>query len=70
MSLQTVKITLEIELDTDEIAPKPPRVWLYQFLNRLNYEHTIKGIEYGGRRRTITGREDVRNLALRRRDEI
>ena len=65
-----IRVTLEIEIDTDEIAPKTPHVWLYQFINRLNYEYPVKMVEYKGTRRTFTKREDIKNLALKRRDEI
>ena len=70
MAKQTVKIALEIELDTDEVAPKTPQVWLYQFINRLNYEFPVRAVEYEGKRRVFTSREEVKELALNRRDDM
>lgn len=44
MTIETKKIGFTIEIDTEAIAPATINVWIYQLLNRLNYEHPIKSI--------------------------
>lgn len=48
MAKITKKITLTIEIDEADVKPKTPDIILFQILNRINYDHPIRGIDYGG----------------------
>jgi hypothetical protein len=59
----TKTIGFTIDIDTDEIAPATPNVFIFQLVNRLNYEHTIKSVTVDGK--TIdTTKTPVEELSL------
>jgi hypothetical protein len=70
MPKHRLTFTMTLDLDLDEIAPMTPHVWLYQLLNRINYEHEVKSVTFKGRTRAFTLRDEIRNLALREREDL
>lgn len=44
MTIETKQIGFTIEIDTETIAPADVNVFIYQLLNRLNYEHKITSV--------------------------
>ncbi len=64
-----ITVTLTFEIDEEEIQ-KPAHIWLYQLINRLNYETPVKGIEFHGKRRVFNSREDIKNIGLREKEDL
>lgn len=48
MTIVTKVVGFTIEIDTNEIAPAGVYAFIYQMMNRLNYEHTIKSVTVDG----------------------
>lgn len=70
MAKQLVKFGLEVEFDEEE-AGMPARVWLYQLINRINYQHKVKKVIYGDKQKTFNKKtEDVKELKLREEEDI
>jgi len=62
MAKKTVTFTISVEVDEAEIAPKTIPVWLYQFINRLNYEHPVKSMTHKNTKVDISNPSQVRDL--------
>ena len=59
----TKTISFTIDIDTETIAPAGVYAWIYQWLNRLNYEHAIKKVTVDGT--TVdTTKTSIENLSL------
>lgn len=69
MPKQNIKVTIEFEYDSDE-HEIPPRIFLYQLLNRLNYDYPVKSVEYGGKKKTFAKRTDVKKVGLKYDDDV
>ena len=72
MAKKDLTFKLTIEYDPEENRGIPPRVFLFQLINRLGYKHKIKNVEYGGKTRTFRAdtQNKVRDLPLRKVDSI
>jgi hypothetical protein len=65
MSIVTKKIGFTIELDEEAIAPASPDVFVFQLINRLNYEHRITSVTVDNVTVPITKHDEVSKLPLR-----
>ena len=63
---ETIKIGITFEYDPDENNNIPARIFLFQMLNRLDYEYPIKEIEYKGKKVVIEKDTDIKNLKLKK----
>ena len=70
MAKKIVSIKLTFEYDPAENFDIPVRIFLFQMINRLNYDWPVKEIEYKGRLKTFTNQIDVRELALKNKDGV
>ncbi len=62
---------MTIEIDEAEIAPKPIRIWLFHFLNRLNYNHPIKSVTYQGQKLNFKNPEkELPKIKLKDKDSL
>lgn len=59
-----------MEIDEEQITPASWRVWIYQFLNRINYEHEIKSVTVDDVTVEITDSEGVYNLSLGENEDL
>ena len=67
---ETIKIGITFEYDQEENNNIPARVFLFQMLNRLNYEYPIKEIEYKGKIKSIKDFKEVQELKLKKTNSI
>ena len=65
---ETIKIGITFEYDPEENNNIPARIFLFQMLNRLDYEYPIKELEYKGKKLEIKTKNDLKNLKLRKKD--
>jgi len=70
MAKQDITIKLTFEYDPLENKGTSANTFLYQFLNRLDYEYPIKSIEYGGKNLIIGKDNKVKDLPLKKVDSI
>ena len=64
MSIITKRVGFTVDIDTQAIAPASVNVWIFQLLNRLNYEHEIKSITVDGVTVDITHPDQIAELPL------
>lgn len=64
MSTVTKNIGFTIEIDEDAIAPASPEVFIFQLINRLNYEHPITSVTVDDVTVDITHPDQVAELSL------
>lgn len=64
MAIITKKIGFTIDINEDEIAPASVEVWIYQMLNRLGNEHTIKSVSVDNVTKPIANKKDLYDLPL------
>lgn len=62
--MTTKRIGFTIDIDEDAIAPASVNVFIYQLLNRLNYEHPITSITIDDVTLEITHPDQVVELPL------
>jgi hypothetical protein len=70
MAKELIKIGIAFEYDPEENRGIPARIFLFQMLNRLNYEYPITSIRFKGREKTFDKTTQVRDLELKERDTI
>ena len=70
MAKQSITIKLTFDYDPAENRGIPPHIFLYQTINRLNYEHPVKSIEYKGKTMSITDFKEIKELPLKQVDSI
>lgn len=66
MAKQDITVQFTIALDEEELG-KPLNIWLYQFLNRLGYEHEIKDVVVNGESGEVKNSEDLKHMPLKSR---
>lgn len=61
MTIVKKTVEFDIDIDTDEIAPVGVYAFIYQFLNRLDYEHDITRVKVDGKEvdTTVTPVEEL-----------
>lgn len=64
MAKVTKQIGFTIDIDEEAIAPASVNVFIYQLLNRLNYEHDIKSITIDDVTVPITNPEQLEAISL------
>lgn len=64
MASITKRIGFTIDIDEDAIAPASVNAFIYQLLNRLNYEHEITSITIDDTTVAITHPDQVSELPL------
>lgn len=64
MAIVTKKIGFTIEIDEKAIAPASVNVFIYQLVNRLNYEHAITSVTVDDTTVPITKDALVQDLPL------
>ncbi len=62
---QIVQLDLKIRFYKDEIAPADLNVYLYQLINKINYEHDVLEVGIDGKTATSLTDDLVKNLPLR-----
>lgn len=67
---EPITITITLDYDAAEHNGMEPRNFLYHFLNQLNREVPIIGIEYKGESREFTPESTLADLPLRVVDSI
>lgn len=63
------EITVTFKVEESELD-RPLRVWLYQFLNRIGYEHEVVAVSYNGKRKTFSQQTELKNLKLREQGDL
>ena len=66
----TKQVGFTIEIDEEAIAPASPNVFIYQILNRLNYEHKITTITIDDVTKEITDSTQIKNLPLKQEEDL
>lgn len=69
MAKRLLTIELEIE-DTDLNYNMPFNTWLFQFLNRLGYEHKVKSFSLDGKKKSMIANHELKALPLREGKDI
>lgn len=64
MTIVTKKIGFTIEIDEEVIAPQNAKIFIYQLLNRLGYEHNITSITIDDTTLPISSKEELYDLSL------
>ena len=67
---ETIKIGITFEYDQEENKNIPARIFLFQMLNRLNYEYPIDEIEYKGKKLAVKTKDDLKNLKLKKTNSL
>ena len=67
---ETIKIGITFEYDQEENDNMPARIFLFQLINRLNYEYPVKEIEYKGKKIEIKKADDIKNIKLKKTNSI
>ena len=67
---ETIKIGITFEYDQEENNDLPARIFLFQLINRLNYEYPVKEIEYKGKKIEIKKADDIKNIKLKKTNSI
>ena len=62
--ITTRTVGFVIDIDTEAIAPASVEVWLYQILNRIGYEHTVKSVTVDGATEIIANKQALYDLPL------
>jgi hypothetical protein len=57
-----ITLQLKIRVYEEEIAPLDLQTWLYQFINRLNYEHDVLEVTLDGDKKELKNDEEVKEL--------
>lgn len=70
MAKKEITIKLTFDYDPTENNGIAANVFLYQLLNRLNYQHPIKEVDYKGKKVTIGELSKVKDLALKKVDSV
>lgn len=66
----TKRVGFTIEIDEEAIAPASPNVFIYQIVNRLNYEHNITSITVDDVTKEITDSTQIKNLPLKQDEDL
>lgn len=66
----TKHVGFTIDIDEEAIAPASPNVFIFQFLNRLSYEHGIKSITIDDVTKEITDPTQIKNLPLKQDEDL
>lgn len=64
MSILTKQVGFTIEIDEESIAPMSANVFIYNLLNKLNYENKVTSITVGGVTVDTTAPDALYNLPL------
>lgn len=64
MSILTKQVGFTIEIDTESIAPMSANVFIYNLLNKLNYENKVTSITVDGVTVDTTAPDALYNLPL------
>jgi hypothetical protein len=64
MATITKTVAFTIDIDEEAIAPASANVFIYQMLNRLNYEHDLKSVTVDGITVDIAHPDQVAELPL------
>lgn len=67
---ETIKIGITFEYDPKENDNIPARIFLFQMINRLNYEYPVKEIQFKGKKLTVKKTDDIKNIKLKEEDSI
>jgi len=67
---ETIKIGFTFEYDQEENDNMPARIFLFQMLNRLDYEYPVKEIEFKGKKLEIKNKDDIKNIKLKKSNSI
>lgn len=71
MAKKELTIKLTIEYDEEKNDGKPARIFLYQFITRLNREYRILDVEYKNIKQSFRNKiNDINKIALRKVDSI
>jgi len=70
MATVTKKVGFTIEIDEDTIAPATVNVFIYQLVNRLNYEHKITSITIDEVTKEITDASQIKNMPLKKDEDL
>ena len=67
---ETIKIGFTFEYDQEENNNLPARIFLFQLINRLNYEYPVKEIEFRNKKIKVECDDDIKELKLKKTNSI
>ena len=67
---ETLKIGITFEYDQEENNNIPARIFLFQMINRLNYEYPVKEIEFKNKKIKVKSDKDIKELKLKKTNSI